>query len=137
MTGPQYLCKTCSEPFTESAIRRRQERGFSTIKCSVCEAVVSIHTQEELDPVIYQSQISAMNNAANAQREREKNITIRYGESLAKISKGEYDVFLCYSQEDEDNVKKIRRELMNSGIAPWDIWEIQPGKNRKREIGKR
>lgn len=130
------ICRRCGESFTESAIRRRQERGFSTIKCSVCESVVSIHTQKELDPAIYQTLISAMNSAANAQREREKNITIRYGESLAKISKGEYDVFLCYNQEDEDNVKKIRKELMNSGIASWDIWEIQPGKNRKREIGK-
>jgi GTPase SAR1 family protein/transcription elongation factor Elf1 len=128
-------CTRCGEPFAESAIRRRQELGFNTITCSICETAIPIHDKEEPDLTEYQSRISDMNNAANNQREQERNITIRLGESRAKILKGEYDVFFCYNHNDESSVMKIREELMKRGIAPWLYqWDILGGRSWQDEI---
>lgn len=57
--------------------------------------------------------------------------------SEAKITKGEYDVFLCYKTEDKSAVKNIGNQLKDRGIAPWiDMWDILPGKPWQREIEK-
>jgi hypothetical protein len=48
--------------------------------------------------------------------------------SEEKIARHEYDVFLCYNEEDQHIVEAIGNQLMNRGIAPWlDKWEVRPG----------
>src|SRR5713226_1539654 len=55
--------------------------------------------------------------------------------SEEKLAKDKYEVFLCYNHEDESSVKKIGRELISKGIAPWlDVWEVLPGRVWQREI---
>ena len=57
--------------------------------------------------------------------------------SEAKIAKGEYDVFLCYKNEDRPAVKAIGNQLRDRGIAPWlDMWDIPPGRPWQREVEK-
>ena len=57
--------------------------------------------------------------------------------SEEKIAKGEYDVFLCYKNEDKREVKKLGNQLKDWGIAPWlDMWDIPPGRLWQREIEK-
>ncbi len=80
-------CTRCEEPFTESAIKLRQEHGFNTIICSACGTEISIYNTQMSASAIYQSQVFTLNSVANAQRERERNITIRFGESSAIILK--------------------------------------------------
>ncbi len=57
--------------------------------------------------------------------------------SKEKIAKGEYDVFLCYKNEDKREVKNLGNQLKDWGVAPWlDMWEIPPGRPWQREIEK-
>jgi hypothetical protein len=45
-----------------------------------------------------------------------------------EFEKEEYDVFLCYNNDDKEVIKAICRDLKDAGIIPWlDEWEIQPG----------
>ncbi len=52
-----------------------------------------------------------------------------------KMSADEYDVFLSYNRKDGERIKKIRRQLIDNGIAPWfDLWDIKPGLPWQKEV---
>ena len=124
-----FTCPACREPFTESAVRHRRERGFDKMKCGVCETDVSILESEEQLTVTDQSRVSDMDSAADAQREHEASISVLRGSSATKsLIKGEFDVFLCHNNEDKPEVKRIGKQLKDKGIAPWlDEEQLRPG----------
>ena len=46
----------------------------------------------------------------------------------SKIEAGAFDVFLCHSNRDKPQVRKIALDLKAQGILPWlDEWELRPG----------
>jgi len=54
-----------------------------------------------------------------------------------KMETGDYDVFLCYSSKNREQVLAIGDRLKERGILPWvDIWEIRPGTRWQRELQK-
>src|SRR5579875_2678776 len=45
-----------------------------------------------------------------------------------KTETNDFDVFLCYNQEDRATVKEVGEKLKEQGILPWlDEWELRPG----------
>ena len=41
---------------------------------------------------------------------------------------GNYDVFLCYNNQDKDVVLQIGRHLLDNHVLPWvDAWNLRPG----------
>jgi len=54
-----------------------------------------------------------------------------------KIETSHYDVFMCHSSKDKDQVIALSERLKEHGILPWlDIWEIRPGTRWQRELEK-
>jgi hypothetical protein len=55
----------------------------------------------------------------------------------AKINKGEFDVFLCYNDEDKIEMRAIDEYLKQEGIYPWlDEEQLRPGIPWQRELEK-
>ncbi|XZN96459.1 MAG: TIR domain-containing protein [Microcoleus sp.] len=43
---------------------------------------------------------------------------------------GEFDVFLCYNDEDRSEVEQIAEQLKQRQIRPWlNVWEVPPGRS--------
>lgn len=76
-----FACQECGTPLTEIQVRRRRERGFDTIECSVCSANVSLLDREER--VLQASQpaaVTQMDRAADAIRDMEVGLVSAAGE---------------------------------------------------------
>ncbi len=138
-----FVCLKCSTPVTEQQAKKRRELGFDFIRCNVCDANVSLLDREERlisSPVdnaetgvesedLAVSKIAEMDRAADNQRARDTAASILEG----KIATQDFDVFLCYNNEDKVAVKKIGHTLRETGILPWfDEWELRPGLSWQR-----
>lgn len=57
-----------------------------------------------------------------------------------KVQNGEYDVYICYAQDDEAEVYKVGERLKNQGILPWFDFMASPGelamKQQEQQIEK-
>lgn len=123
-------CKPCDYAIDDEVVRRRLERGLTTVFCQICGAVVPITDDEQPD---VRPAVAEMNSNANAQRDEDVAATTLRGKREA----GDYDVFLCHNVKDKPAVLKIVYELHKRGILPWlDIHDIQPGSRWQQEMAK-
>ena len=54
-----------------------------------------------------------------------------------KITKGEFDVFLCHNNDDKIVIRAINEKLKQEGINPWlDEEQLRPGVPWQRELEK-
>lgn len=119
-----FVCPNCSTPFTNQQIVQRQKLGFSWIKCNVCDTTLTILDREERLTITRQSILTEMDRTADKQRDLETATSVIQG----KITTNDFDVFMCYNEEDEVEVKKIGAILKEQGILPWiAAWEMRPG----------
>jgi hypothetical protein len=66
----------------------------------------------------------------------ESGITQQKLKSLPKTS-GHFDVWLCYKEEDQLEVKQIGEQLKERQIRPWmDLWEASPGISWQQLLAK-
>lgn len=115
-----FVCPECGEPITDSQAQKRQSRGFDWIRCNVCDTKVSLKEGIITAPAT----TSEIDRTADALRDQDTAASILQG----KIATGDYDVFLCHSNEDKPMVKRIGTWLKWQGILPWlDEWELRPG----------
>jgi WD40 repeat protein len=120
----RFVCPGCGEAFTETQVSNRRARGFTSIRCSICDTEVSLLDGEERFAVRSASLAESMGRAANDQRDRESAQSILQG----KIATQDFDVFLCHHGPDKGVVKQIGEQLKHAGILPWlDEWELRPG----------
>lgn len=123
-------CKPCDYAIDDEVVRRRLERGLTTVFCQICGAVVPITDDEQPD---VRPAVAEMNSNANAQRDQDVAATTLKGKRAA----GDYDVFLCHNAKDKPSVLKIVHELHERGILPWlDIHDIPPGSRWQQEMAK-
>ena len=66
-----FVCPACDTPVTDMQARRRRERGFDWIRCSVCDTPVSLLDREERLIAPPRSAVPEMDRMADALRERE------------------------------------------------------------------
>lgn len=117
-------CEQCHERIPDSMILRLRGLGRTSITCPVCEAPISLLDREERLIAVDTSSLAKMDQAANAQRQRDTASMVLKG----KIEAGDYDVFLCHNSQDKPEVKAIGERLKEAGLLPWlDEWEFRPG----------
>ena len=127
------VCPGCGYVLPADLIRRRVERGTTTMRCPDCEATIISLLDEEASSEA-ESIVATMNR--NADHRRDLNVAAT--RLKGKVETGDYDVFLCYNSKDRQEVVAIGERLKQRGILPWlDIWEIPPGTRWQRELQKR
>jgi hypothetical protein len=131
-------CPTCIYVLPDDLVRRRVERGLTTIRCPDCEQAIIALTDEELAVAATATDITAADRAVavmnrNADLQRDQNVAA--ARIQGKIQTSDYDVFLCYHSKDRAAVAAIGERLKGRGLLPWlDIWEIPPGKRWQPEL---
>ena len=125
LIGSKKFCATCGTPVTDMQATKRRERGFDSIRCGVCEVVVSLRDREERLATADPSAVAEMNRAADSRRGLEEALARLPGKAATK----DFDAFLCHSSQDKPAVREIARRLRARGVLPWlDEWELPPGK---------
>ncbi|HEX8065269.1 MAG TPA: TIR domain-containing protein [Thermoleophilaceae bacterium] len=120
-----FACGNCGEPLSDGQVKKRRERGFTTIGCPVCEHEVSLLDWRERLPAAASS-LAEMDEAADSARDLEVSRTVIAGKREA----GTFDVFLCHNVGDKDEVKEVAERLKERGLLPWlDVWELPPGQS--------
>jgi hypothetical protein len=129
------VCPACGYVLPTELIRRRLERGSTSIRCPDCEArVISLSDKDDEPPLSAGVAVAEMNRNADARRDHNVVATRLKG----KIETQDYDVFLCYNSKERELVKAIAERLRECGILPWlDLWEMRPGTRWQKELQKR
>ncbi|NEO32773.1 MAG: toll/interleukin-1 receptor domain-containing protein [Symploca sp. SIO3C6] len=110
---------------TELQVKRRRERGYDCINCSVCDTHISLLDQEEQLSYTQPSKVYEIDKAADTNREAEKAVSIIRG----KIKTKEFDVFLAHNSQDKPQIEAIAQYLRERSLNPWlDKEQIPPGR---------
>lgn len=126
-------CPVCGYALPAELVRRRLDRGSTSIRCPDCEQSVIALTDAEA-PAAPSVAVAQMNRSADQQRNQSVAATRLKG----KVETDDYDVFLCYNSKDRPAVEEIGQRLRERGILPWlDIWAMQPGTQWQKELYKR
>lgn len=75
-----FACHECGTPLTEMQVKRRRERGFDSIECSVCGAQVSLLDREARVQQSLQPAVTQMDRSADAIRDLEAGLVSAAGE---------------------------------------------------------
>ena len=125
-------CPNCGYALPDDLIRRRLDRGMTTIRCPDCDGSV-IPLLDEESSARAEVAVTKMNQSADEGRDRGVAATRLRG----KIETSDFDVFLCYNSRDKSQVMAIGERLKERGVLPWlDIWEIRPGIRWQKELQK-
>jgi len=116
-----FICARCGYQLPADLVRRRHDRGDTSMQCPACEQEkISLLDQEfRLGSVSLQSteaDVYASHNRATS--------TIIIG---SKDAAGKYDVFLSYNSEDRAVVAEIAGRLRDEGVQPWFAKNDIPG----------
>jgi hypothetical protein len=112
----------CRMPLDEYLVAKRQQLGFDSMICGLCET--RVYFQAEQTKESSSAFILAMDRMADVQRDRSAIASSLQG----KRGIGEFDVFLCHNNQDKSQVKEVGEKLKERGILPWlDEWELRPG----------
>ncbi|MEW6738023.1 MAG: toll/interleukin-1 receptor domain-containing protein, partial [Acidobacteriota bacterium] len=119
------VCNGCRTIVSIQQIQARKERGFNWINCNVCETRISLtYGEEEALTSISAAVVQAMDQAADSKRDRDAAVITLPG----KIATQDYDIYLCYNEEDKELVEEVREALKSYGILSWFAErEAQPG----------
>jgi WD40 repeat protein/class 3 adenylate cyclase len=74
------VCEACGTPLTDLQVRRRRERGFDWIACSVCDERVSFGELQEPFPDGVDGPVTAMDQTADACRDLDAGLVSASGE---------------------------------------------------------
>jgi GTPase SAR1 family protein/sugar lactone lactonase YvrE len=117
------ICPECQTPVSELQIQARQQRGFDSMNCPVCDHIVSFSGREaqrtDVTSVIYE-----MDRTADEKRRHDTYSSMLQG----KVETGDFDVFLCHNHLDKAIISRLSDFLKTYGILPWlDIEQLRPG----------
>ncbi|NTU79369.1 MAG: TIR domain-containing protein [Chloroflexales bacterium] len=122
-----FSCDQCRTIITEQMVDLRRQRGYNWIDCPVCEPSSRISLDERPSrPRRYAEVVQDMDREAEVRRDRERVAAILAGKKAAD----NFDVYLCYSMADRQDVMDIADQLCERGILPWlDEWALRPGQS--------
>ncbi|MDY6899046.1 MAG: TIR domain-containing protein, partial [Cyanobacteriota bacterium] len=122
-----FVCSECDTPVSELQVKRRKERGFEWINCSVCDTKVWLtDSGEECSDIDENetSKVPEMDKFADYECQKETAVSILKGKEETK----DFDVFLAHNSKDKSEIEKIAESLKNQGLNPWlDKEQIPPG----------
>ncbi len=111
---PAFRCPGCGTNFPDYQLQSMRNRGKSNFACPVCETIAPLPASLSMDLALQEK----------IKRRKEM---------------GDYDVFLCCSEEEEDwqAAGKIYQELEKRGVVVWfEGRDVRPGSIVVREIEK-
>ncbi len=112
---PIFKCQVCGFTVTDQLARLRSERGFDWAHCPVCTTRISLVDRPEKISTEDIEVLVEMDKSADEKRELALTDSIFQG----KIATSDYDVLLCYHDDDRVIVGKIADKLRQRGILPW------------------
>ncbi|MGB7381143.1 MAG: TIR domain-containing protein [Rivularia sp. (in: cyanobacteria)] len=120
-----FVCCECDTPVSELQVKRRKERGFKWISCSVCETKVWLtNSGEECSEIDETSKVPEMDKFADYERQKETAVSIIKGKEKTE----DFDVFLAHNSKDKSDIIIIAELLKQQGLNPWlDKEQIPPG----------
>jgi small GTP-binding protein len=125
------VCPKCEEVITDRQAQARRERGYNSMTCPVCDALIYLTEASVVTDEQTRDTVRLMDRDADASRDEGAASAIIHGKRASK----DYDVFLSYSSRDAKAVEAIAGELLKRGILPWfDRWEISPGTRWQVEL---
>jgi hypothetical protein len=125
-------CPSCGFTLPDELVRRRLNRGFTTIRCPACEDSDLALLDERLSATA-EAAVAKMNYSADERRDLDVAATRLKG----KVETDDYDVFLCHNAKDKQQVMAIGERLKERGLLPWlDVWEIPPGTRWQKALAR-
>jgi WD40 repeat protein len=122
----------CGFVVTDQLMRLRVERGFDFVDCPVCGTRIKLSVYGRSTEV-EQAVVIDMNRLADGERMLQISASIIQGKSETS----DFDVFLCYSASEKDEIKVISERLKEQGLLPWlDVEQIRPGLSWERTLEK-
>jgi small GTP-binding protein len=123
-----YRCPECHEEIIDRrAVEMRLRKGKTYIACQICDDVripLIDLLEEHFGDADLIRRVRVMDEEVEERKEAEIGLTT----VKAKRDIGEFDVFLCYNNNDRAAVSNIGSRLIDKGILPWlDEWELRPG----------
>ena len=133
-----FECMTCGMTMKDSHVQARRERGYTWMRCPVCDNRVEIGSGDERasarQSLLRQRWVTKLDHAADQRRELQTAKSIVQG----KERTGDFDVFLCYNKKDREIVMQIAEQLKAFAILPWlDDWVLTGGDNWEDKITRR
>ncbi len=115
-----FVCDECHTPLTEKIVQNRITRGFTWLKCPVCDTEISLLDGEK--------RLSSLNQQIDREADRRRERETLKSKLQGKIAGNEFDVYFLYNKEDRSRVKEYAEQLQEQGILPWlEEWDLQPG----------
>jgi GTPase SAR1 family protein len=126
------ICPHCKTTISQDIVRQRLERGVSWMICYGCDNRIELSEPVEVQNTLPLSRIDEMDTSADRERENQTRQTKMQGWRAMKrfASREDFDVFICYNEQDGPIVANMAEKLLDKGVLPWfDEWEIQPGRS--------
>ncbi len=115
-----FRCGNCGTVVPDTSAEKRRSRGLLSISCANCDTEVSLvdHARDVFGEV--SSTVQAIDEEADTQRNRSAAQLALAG----KRQTGDYDLFLCFGDEERPLVQEIATGLLKMGILCWpDGWD--------------
>lgn len=113
-------CPRCRERFSAEKVRRWLANGVTSVVCPLECGRIELAGAAPLD---LEALVRFDNEADRGRRGSVAEITVKL-----KREAGEFDVFLCHSSADKEQVRRFAKRLEVASILPWlDVDEIRPG----------
>jgi GTPase SAR1 family protein/energy-coupling factor transporter ATP-binding protein EcfA2/transcription elongation factor Elf1 len=115
-----FRCGNCGTVVPDVSAEKRRSRGLMSISCANCDSHVSLEDRAEDASREVSSTVQDIDEEADTQRNRAAAQLALAG----KRQSGDYDLFLCFDDEDRTLVQEIAAGLLDMGILCWpDDWE--------------
>ena len=115
-----FRCGNCGTVVPDASAEKRRSRGLISISCANCDTQVSLEDRAEDALREISSTVQDIDEEADTQRNRAAAQLALAG----KRQTGDYDLFLCFGDEDRPLVQEIAMGLLDMGILCWpDGWD--------------
>jgi small GTP-binding protein len=113
-------CAHCGERFPAEKVRRWLAGGVTRIVCPMNCGPIELADAAPLD-------LEALVHFDN-EADHGRKVSLAQMNVKAKHAAGKFDVFLCHSSKDKDQIRRVAKQLEAASILPWlDDNEIRPG----------
>jgi WD40 repeat protein/energy-coupling factor transporter ATP-binding protein EcfA2 len=115
-----FRCGNCGTVVPDPSAEIRRSLGLKAILCARCESLVSLEDRAEDEKREFSSAVQSIDEEADARRDGAAAQLALAG----KRQTGDYDLFLCFGDEDRTLVQEIAAGLLDVGILCWpDDWD--------------
>jgi WD40 repeat protein len=128
-----FRCGNCGTVVPDASAEKRRNRGLMTIPCANCDNLVSLEDRAE-DEL---RQVSPAVQAIDQEADIRRYLAAAQLALAGKRQTGDYDVYLCFGDEDRSRVQEVARGMLDLGILCWpDDWDPSEASRRPAAPGQ-